>query len=206
MERRAGAKNSFPGNRARRWPDPEKNQRINPPTSKRSMSGVSLRDPSDKRYSWCPTHKLLLMPRPGGRSHTSGRAETQGPPPLTLGPAITGGRGADRTSPPRLVVRSKGEPLPIARPGFRSTNPEGKVSESHYVPRGGALLRYAERGGTRQRKNREDKEHGNSTPNAPRSPVGTTSGLLHASNWGVGIPRERIRSPTPGRTCGGPPP
>ena len=50
-------------------------------------------------------------------------------------------------------------------------------------------------GGARRRKNREDKEHGNSTTNAPRSPVGTTNGLPHASSWGVGIPRERTVAP-----------
>ena len=48
----ARSENSFPETRTRRRSEPEKNQRNNPPTSKRYMSEVSLRDPTDKRYYW----------------------------------------------------------------------------------------------------------------------------------------------------------
>ena len=60
------AKNSFPESSDPPRSDPEKNQRNNPPTSERYMSDVSLRDPTDKRSHWFPTHKWLLLPRPGG--------------------------------------------------------------------------------------------------------------------------------------------
>ena len=52
-----GSENSFPVTRTRLRSEPEKNQRINPPTSERYMSDVSLRDPTDKRVALDPAQK-----------------------------------------------------------------------------------------------------------------------------------------------------
>ena len=102
-----GSENPFREARTRRWSGPEKNQRINPPTSERCMYDVTLRDPTDKRSHWCPT-RIVAANAKAGRGLNVRQCRDASRIPPDVGPSsFRAGARQHRRVPPRWRTQAE---------------------------------------------------------------------------------------------------